>query len=280
MTKPAMVLAGLDVGAVSDGLGKPRGEMADGLKRIHVAHEVRTLAHVAFDSVEERVEALVGGEGGRNGDHEFGVDDSELREAARVPDADFLPRFGIGDDAAGVDFAAGARGRRDRDERKRIMLEGPASAGTALDVVPELAGIRRHEARDLRAVHDGAAAQRDEEVASLVLHAGRHLHDGRDRRVGLDDAHVNHGNATFLEYGGDARERADALHRAAVRGEKQGPGAGQGLGAKGLEPAGTENKLDRGEVDELHESLSKQLKAGRKGRTGRRRSKQYCVGTF
>ena len=35
--------------------------------------------------------------------------------------------------------------------------------------------------------------------------------------------------------------------------------------AKGLEPAGTENKLDRGEVDELHESLSKQLKAGRKG---------------
>ena len=28
----------------------------------------------------------------------------------------------------------------------------------------------------------------------------------------------------------------------AVRGEKQGPGAGQGLGAKGLEPAGDERE--------------------------------------
>ena len=263
------VLAGLDVGAVGDGLGQPLREVAHGLERIHVAHEVRTLAHVAFDSVEERVEALVGGEGGRNGDHQLGVDDRKLGKAPRMADADLFPGFGIGDDAARVDFAPRARSRRDGHERERIVFKGLASAGAALHVVPEFAGIGSHEARDLGAVHDGAAAERDEEVAPFGLDAFGHLHDRGDRGVGFDDAHVHDGNAARLKHLRDARERADALHRTAVRGEQQSLCAGQRLGAKGLEPAGTEDELDRGEIDELHEYLSKKVGRVRQGSVGR-----------
>ena len=272
MTKPASVLAkaGLEVGAVGDGLGEPLREVAHGLKRIHVAHEVRTLADIAFDGVKERVKALVGRKRGRYGDHQLGVDDRKLREAPRMADADLFPRFGIGDDAARVDFAARARSRRDRHKRKRIVFKGLAPAGAALDVVPKLAGIRGHEPRDLGAVHDGAAAERDEEVAPFGLHALGHLHDRGDRGIGFDNAHVHDGNAARLKHVRDAPECADALHRAAVRGEKQSFGAGQRLGAKGLEPAGTEDELDRGEVDELHEFLSKKCVAVRKGRGGGR----------
>ena len=60
------VFAGFIVRAVADGAGEAFGAMAHARERIHFGEVVGALRDVAFDSVEERVEALIGREHGRN----------------------------------------------------------------------------------------------------------------------------------------------------------------------------------------------------------------------
>ena len=268
------VLARLQVAAVLHRAGETRGDVAYGGERVHVGEVGRALREVAFDRVEERVEALVGGEKRRNRERELGVHDRELRiEAGMAAEAAFLLRARVGDDAAAVHFGTGAGGGRDRDDRKGRDGDRLAAALTLLDVVPEVAGIGRHHGHGLRAVHHRAAAEADHEVACFVAGALRGRHHGRDEGIGLDDRHVDVVDARLLKHRGDASERARALHRAAAGREEQRLFAGERLIAQTVEPARTEDQLGGRLKSELHAGLLSEMNisssAGRTRRPGR-----------
>ena len=157
-------------------------------------------------------------------------------------EAALLLRAGIGDDAAPVNLRARARGRRHRDDRQRLDENGLAAALPLLNVVPEVAGVRGREGHGLGAVHHGAAAQAEDEVASLALCALRARHHGGDEGVGLDDRHVHVRDARGVKRLDDAREDARALDGAAAGGEQEALHAGEPLLAEGAERAAAEDE--------------------------------------
>jgi hypothetical protein len=79
---------------------------------------VERRAGEALDAVRERVRAGRGGELRRQADGEFGVEDDELGEQFGMEEHSFSLRGIKRDDRAATHFAAGAGGRRDRDERR------------------------------------------------------------------------------------------------------------------------------------------------------------------
>ena len=108
-----------------------------------------------------------------------------------MADAALFLRDGIRDDAARIHFRTGAGSGRDGHDGDRRGSDLLPSALALLDVVPDVAVICGAERNRLGAVHHGAAAQTNHEVAAFLPGAVGAGHDGGRERIGFDDGEMH-----------------------------------------------------------------------------------------
>ncbi|MPN32521.1 hypothetical protein SDC9_180000 [bioreactor metagenome] len=134
--------------------------------------------------MEEGVKSLERGQLRRNGQHQLRVHDRNFRKSVFVAEPDFL--LAVGDHGPRVGFRSGSRGGGDRDDRKRQVRNGLRLSAAAGDIVPVVARIGRHDRDCLGSVDRAAAAEAENEVASLPFGERGAFHDLLFGRVGLN----------------------------------------------------------------------------------------------
>ena len=169
----------------------------------------------ALCGMEKGVEALICGQMRRNGHHEVRIDDRNRREAFFAAAADLF--LAVGDDGERVGLGAGAGRGRDRDKGQTVLRHAFAAARAAVDVVPPVAVVGRHDRDGLRGVDGRAAAQTDDErdlFAAAERRAFAHAFDGR---IGLYLVVNERFMTGFLENAGDLRHIAELCRGRAAR---------------------------------------------------------------
>ena len=117
-----------------------------------------------LDELRQRVEPARGDDLGRQTGEEIGIDQRGARQHEGAAQARLDPVLGRGQHRVLGDLRAGARGRRDRDERERAPGERLAAADD-LQIVERIAAVREQRGNRLAGVERAAAAERDHEVA-------------------------------------------------------------------------------------------------------------------
>ena len=165
---------------------------------------------------------------------------------------DFFFGFGVGNNAAAVDFAAGACSGGNGHDGERSNFNALAPAGPLRHIVPEVAGVGRHHGHGLAAVHDGTAAERDNKVALGFTGGKRGFHDVVDNGIGLHHRAVHILSACALERFHGALEGTGAFSGFPARREQKRLLAGKLFVTQGVKPAGAENKTSGRLECELH----------------------------
>ena len=239
--------ARLEVGAVGDGPWQVAADVLNGGELHAVREQVRTVGDEALEAVEQRVEALVGGEPGRYGEHELGVDDRKAGEVVGGADADLLVRGEVRDDSGGVDLRAGSGRGRDGDPGQLGVHERQGTAGLSAGVVPEVvARLRREHRHDLRGIHDRAAAEGDDEVDAILTGEEGALLGDLFGRVGPDVIEDDGLDASGGKLGEGPVERAIGARGLSVGDDDHGLCAGHGLLMKVVELTGTKEDAGGG----------------------------------
>ena len=120
---------------------------------------------------------------GRDGHHKVRIDDRDGGEALFTAAADLL--LSVGDDRERVGLSARARGGRDGDDRQARVCDALAAACAAVDVVPPVALVGRHDGDRLGGVDRRAAAKAHDERDAFFAAQRRALAYTLDGRVGL-----------------------------------------------------------------------------------------------
>ena len=165
--------------------------------------------------MEKGVEALICGQMRRNGHHEVRIDDRNRREAFFAAAADLF--LAVGDDGERVGLSAGAGRGRDRDKGQTVLRHAFAAARAAVDVVPPVAVIGRHDRDGLRGVNGRAAAQTDDERDLLAAAERRAFAHAFDGRIGLYLVVNERFMTGFLQNAGDLRHIAELCRGRAAR---------------------------------------------------------------
>ena len=103
---------------------------------VHHAFAVQVGRNFGNIFIAERVKALISSVMCRYAFHQFRVFNAQYWEQVRCFQADFFVRFGVGNNAAGVSFAAGACGGADGNDWQRFIFNGLPFACTACNVIP------------------------------------------------------------------------------------------------------------------------------------------------
>ena len=99
-----------------------RRDELDRLQRDGVVEGLVVVARVALDRVRERVHPGRGRDRGRQAEHELGIDERDVRaDERRAADVELDLAVVVRDDRPERHLAAGAGGRRDRDERRDAL---------------------------------------------------------------------------------------------------------------------------------------------------------------
>ena len=109
--------------------------------------------------VRQRIDSRAGGHARRLRDGQQRIENGDARGRLRIEARHLLMRLLIRDQRGALALAAGARGRRDGDEREhrlRRLAHAP--------VVLHLAAIGEEKVAPLRGIHGGAAAEADEQI--------------------------------------------------------------------------------------------------------------------
>ena len=104
--------------AVFNGACQIAADVFNGGDGVHIAHKVGEFGDITFKAVAERVKALISSVMCRYAFHQFRVFNAQYGEQVRCFQSDFFVGFGVGNDASGVGFAAGACGGADGNPRK------------------------------------------------------------------------------------------------------------------------------------------------------------------
>ena len=177
------VRARLLVAALVHGGGERSADQLDRLQREHLADGRGGLGDIALGRVEKGVKALIGGQMGRDGHHKVRVHDRDGREALFAAPADLF--LAVGDDGEGVGLGARARGGRDGDDRQAVLRDALAAARAAVDIIPPVALVGRHDGDRLGGVDRRAAAQAHDKRDVLRAAQRRAFAHALDGRVGL-----------------------------------------------------------------------------------------------
>ena len=119
------------------------GQQADGLQGIQVADRSRAVGDESFGCMEESIEALIGGQVWRDGNHQFRINDGKGWESARASEANFFLTFFIGNYRPRVGFRSGSGCCRYGYDGK-YFLDRASLAGSSLDIVPVVTVVARH----------------------------------------------------------------------------------------------------------------------------------------
>lgn len=153
-----------------------------------------------FSRMEECIHSLISSEFLRDTHHEAAVDNRKAREHGfKENPCLFLCRF-ICDDRGHIDFRACAGRCCDGNDRRSCIKSIFLSAVKGEAVVPDGARVRHHECNALRAVHDGTAAQGNDEITSCLLCLFSAVHDIFACRVRADFVEDFIGNAGQIEF--------------------------------------------------------------------------------
>ena len=239
--------ARMEVKAVMHAGGKRHGSASDALTANDIAHGSVRIVDIAFHAVEQGIEPLESREVRRDREHELGIDHRKAWKQARIAQTKLLVGLLARKHGARIDLGAGARRRGHAHQRKRIVWNGETLCGTAHGIVPNVTselvtldimpGVGRHHADALAAVHNGAAAQREHEIAVFhTRHPASRVH-GVAQGVGLDAVKEDVLYAGAVELSLHARKIAICLNGLAARGNQKGALARQLLVSELIELA-------------------------------------------
>ena len=160
-----------------------------------------------------RVHTGVGSQLLRHGLSQSRVDDGDVRGDVEVSQRVFDAFVVVGDDREGGDFGSGAGGGRNRAE----FCFGAQFREVERDAQLLEGGVRVLIERPHRfcSVDWGAAADRDDPVRLELAHLLGALHDGLDRRVGLDALEQANFHAGLFQVVANFVQETKALHAAA-----------------------------------------------------------------
>ncbi len=164
----------------------------------------------------QAVDPGVGGQPQRHRQGQLKIDDRHRGTAGEPGDQHLLVGLGVGDDGEAGDLRAGARGGRDRDDRR----PRPRDLVRHL-VVAQMPAIGEQHRHALGGVDRAAAADRDEAVEIAVAQDADAGFDDFGRRVGHRVGEDRPRNARLVEQPGRAVE--DAAARDVGIGDDQGP---------------------------------------------------------
>ena len=257
------VAAGFEVRAVLGDDGQVLGDLFDGVDGEKLGEAVLVaVVHVAFGSVEQRVEALEQGQLVRQGEHQLWVDNGNGGEDLVEREVELFVGFLIGHNGIGVGFGArpGGGGDRHHGERAGNRLAPAASGG---GVIPQVAGVGHHDGGGLGGVDAAAAAEPDHEVAAAFLGERGGRHDAGAGRVGGDFVEHGHGHAVLSEQFDHALLDAELFHELVFSDAQEGLLAGQGKGGEFLQAARAEDDPGGDEiVDALHHGFVLRIRFG------------------
>ena len=145
--------------------------------------------------MEECVKTLVCRQMRRNGHHKVRIDDRNGREALLTAAADLF--LAVGDNGERVSLRARACGRWNGNNRQSGIDHALAAARAAVNVVPPVAVVGRHNGNRLGRVDGRAAAETDNKCNVLLTAERSALAHALDRRVRLYLV-VYHGRVTGL----------------------------------------------------------------------------------
>ena len=179
--------------------------------------------------MEQRVEALIRRVFRRHRFHEFGIDDCENGHQIFRAEADLFFGFEIGNHAPAVHFRTGSGGGGNGDDGDPLVLARQGFARAARNVIPKIAVVGRHRRDSGGTVENRAAAERENEIATVFSCDRRALHDRFADRIFHDLIEYGVVYARFFQFGNDFVERAVRFRRFAVGNEQQSLFAGKFL---------------------------------------------------
>lgn len=160
-----------------DARGKELRDEMDAFEGDAVAKRVVSFGEVGFDKVCESVDAGGCGDRCREGEGDFGIEQGERGQEARIEDDAFSVIFFIGDDGRSAYFAACSCGGGDGDDQGDGLIDR-ATVGDAIFVIKDIAGMMDHQRDHLGDVHRGSPPEGDHRVGLVsaeCLDTSRHL---------------------------------------------------------------------------------------------------------
>ena len=156
-----------EVGRVGEDLRERGGAKPECLARKERAERRALAGNGGLDGVRQRINARASRDTQRLAEREHGVEDGDASGGFRVEARHLLVRRFIGDERRTLALAAGARRRRDGDEREHRLRRFPHAP-----IVAHLAAVREDEIRAFRCIHAAPTANPDEDVRpTRSLHA-------------------------------------------------------------------------------------------------------------
>ena len=116
--------------------------------------------------MRQRIHAGGRGDRRRQVERQLGIGEHHLGQELRREDDLLDVRLVVGDDAGAADLGAGARGRRQRDEVRQLVLDR-AHLRMIPGVFEHVARVRRHQRDRLGDVERRAAAEADDRIGAM-----------------------------------------------------------------------------------------------------------------
>ena len=242
------VAAGFEVRAVLGDDGQVLGDLFDGVDGEKLGEAVPVaVVHVAFGSVEQRVEAL------EQGQHcgRVSISSGSMMEMAGEDlverEVELFVGFLIGHDGIGVGFGArpGGGGDRHHGERAGDRL-APAASGRR-----NPPGVGHHDGGGLGGVDLLAPPSPITGVTAAFLGERGGRHDAGAGRVGGDFVEHGHGHAVLSSSSITPSAGCRAFHELVFGDAQEGLLAGQGKSGEFLQAA----RAERGGGDEIVDAL-------------------------